>query len=159
MKYLTTFPFDLPRSAEQRTGFLIALTHQLTRKGLHEALRPLGIEARHFGLLTAIAAHGGLSQARLMELLGLDKSVVVLIVDDLERLGLAERRGNPTDRRAHAIHITKKGRKRTKAAQRTAEQLGRTVFAGLSPRDRKQFDELLKQIIMNCQRTGRESRT
>lgn len=153
MKQPTSFPFDLPSSPAQRTGFLISLAHQLTRKGLNEALRTLGIEARHLGLLSTIAAHAGLSQTRLMELLGLDKSVVVLIVDDLERLGLAERRGSPADRRAHAVYITKEGRKRVKAAQQTAVQFGHAVFAGLSQSDQRQLDNLLKQIIMNCQRT------
>src|SRR5690242_5554580 len=136
--------FHLPSSPGQRTGFLLSLAHQLTRKGLNEGLRPLKIEARHLGVLTAIAVHGALSQTRLVQLLGLDKSVVVLIVDDLERLALAERRRNPRDRRAHAVHITYEGRKRVKAAQRIAERLGSAVFAGLSRSERKQLDDLLK---------------
>lgn len=147
---------DLPVSPDQRTGFLIRLAHQLTRKGLNEVLRPLGIEARHLGVLTVIGAHGTLSQTRFVKLLELDKSVVVLIVDDLERLGLAERRRNPGDRRAHAVQITTAGRKRLKAAQRIAERLGRTVFVGMSQDERKQLDDLLTRIITNCQRAKRE---
>lgn len=149
-----TLSFDLPGSPEQRTGILIALAHQLTRKGLNKALQSLRIETRHLGVLTAIARHGGLNQRRLGELLGLDKSVVVLIVDDLERLELAERKRNPEDRRAHAVHITDEGRRRVKAAQKVIEQFGGIVFFGFTKSDRRQLDRLLRRIILNCERKG-----
>jgi DNA-binding MarR family transcriptional regulator len=32
-------------------------------------------------------------------------------VDELEELGIAERRANPADRRARAVHLTAKGRR------------------------------------------------
>ncbi len=145
-------------SPDQRTGFLLRLAHQFTWKEFNDALRPAGIEARHLGVLTAVADHGTLSQARCVELLGLDKSVVVLIVDDLERLGLAQRKPDPHDRRAHAIQVTKKGQESLKAAKAIAERLGRTVFAGLTQKERTELDELLSRIIMNCQRAKLEAR-
>ncbi len=151
----TTSALDLPTSPDQRTGFLLSVTHQLTRKGFNQALRPLEIETRHLGVMTAIAAHGTLSQARIVELLALDKSVVVLIVDDLERLGLAKRGRDPVDRRAHAVHITGEGRKRLAAAQGIAKRIGRTVFAGLSQEDRSHLDRLLQRIIVNCHEVNR----
>ena len=127
------------------------MAHQLTRKGFNEALRTLGIEARHLGVLTTIEAQGALSQTRFIELLGLDKSVVVVIVDDLERLGLARRRRDPGDRRAYAVEITDEGRKRLKKAKQIAERFGRAVFAGMSQEDRKRLDDLLERVIFNCQ--------
>jgi DNA-binding MarR family transcriptional regulator len=148
----------LPTSPDQRTGFLLRLAHQFTWREFNDALRSVGIETRHLGVLTAVAEHGMLSQARCVELLGLDKSVVVLIVDDLERLGLAQRKPDSHDRRAHAIQVTNKGQKSLKAAQAIAERLGRSVFAGLTQKDRTQLDELLSRIIMNCQGVRPEDR-
>jgi MarR family transcriptional regulator, lower aerobic nicotinate degradation pathway regulator len=149
----STSDLKLPASLDQRTGFLLRLAHQWTRRAFNDALRPLGIEARHFGVLSAIAEHGALSQKRFVEWLGLDKSVVVLIVDELERLRLAQRQRDPDDRRAHAVQITQEGRTCLRAAQGIAERLGRTVFSGLSQNDRKQLDGFLMRIIVNCQRT------
>ena len=155
---MTALALDLPAAPDQRTGFLLSLAHQLTRKGFNRALRPLEIETRHLGVLSAIAAHGALSQARIVELLALDKSVVVLIVDDLERLGLAKRGRVRADRRAHAVQITGEGRKRLAAAQGIAKRFGCAVFAGLSQDDRSRLDHLLQRIIMNCHEINREER-
>lgn len=136
---------------DQRTGFLLQQAHQRTRRAFNEALRALQIETRHLGVLTALAGDNALNQKQLVEQLDLDKSAVVLIVDDLERLGLARRRPAPRDRRAHSVQITERGRQRLKRAQRIAVRLGRRIFRGLNHDERRQLDRVLLQIIQNCE--------
>lgn len=94
-----------------------------------------------------------------MKQLELDKSSVVLIIDDLERLGLAKRCPDPQDRRAHAVQITEQGRKSLRAAQRIAERLGRKIFAGLSQNERKLLDLAVWRIIRNCEGLQKEKRS
>jgi len=69
----------------------------------------IGLRPGEFSALAIISANPGLSQAKLAREVGLDKSAAVAVVDDLERLGMAERRRSPDDRRRHALYTTEVG--------------------------------------------------
>lgn len=62
-----------------------------------------------FSMLAIISANPGISQTEVSRVVGLDKSVTVQIVDDLEARGLAERKRSTSDRRQHALFITEQG--------------------------------------------------
>ena len=53
-----------------------------------------------------------MSQRALGRRLRIDKSPMVGLIDDLEQLGLAERRRRTRDRRVQDIHLTAQGRAR-----------------------------------------------
>ena len=55
------------------------------------------------------ARTGEYTQKELAERIGLDKTTMVVTVDELEEKGLAERRPSSTDRRARVISVTKAG--------------------------------------------------
>ena len=50
------------------------------------------------------------SQLALAQHLGVNRTVMTYLLDDLERAGLVERRPDPTDRRARRVAITDSGR-------------------------------------------------
>src|SRR5689334_20737814 len=72
-----------------RIGPLLRLAQRRAARTFSEALRPLGVEGRHYGVLLNLAKHGPLSQRQLIDLTGSDKSAMVRTVDDLEARGLA----------------------------------------------------------------------
>ncbi len=55
-------------------------------------------------------ASGPQTQRELAERLGADQPYVTLMVDDLERYGLVQRRPHPNDRRAKLVELTATGR-------------------------------------------------
>jgi len=63
-----------------------------------------------FSALEIIASNPGVSQATLSEEVGLDKSAIVPLVDDLERRGWVTRTRSTTDRRRNHLDITDAGR-------------------------------------------------
>jgi MarR family transcriptional regulator for hemolysin len=73
------------------------------------ALAPLGLGSRGYCVLAA-AQGGEFTQTQLAGAIGLDKTTMVVTVDELERLGLAERTASATDRRARVIKVTGAGR-------------------------------------------------
>src|SRR6266480_2607051 len=91
------------------------LTLLVVQLGFHagrefgERLAPLGLEQRQAGMLVRLAANEGKSQQAIAELLGINATRMVFLVDELERLGLVERRRNPADRRSHALYLTDAG--------------------------------------------------
>jgi hypothetical protein len=67
------------------------------------ALRPLGIELRHFAVLLVLVNRGPTEQRDLVEATGSDNAGIMRVVDDLERKGLAVRKSVPGDRRVRAV--------------------------------------------------------
>ena len=87
---------------------LVQLGFQAGRQ-FGERLAPLGLEQRQAGMLVRLAANEGKSQQAIAALLGINATQMVFVVDELERLGLVERRRNPADRRSHALYLTGPG--------------------------------------------------
>jgi len=81
-------------------------------RDLNRALAEFGLRSRHYTVLVLAASGDGLAQRRLAELLGLDPSAVVAIVDDLVRDDLVRRDPHPEDRRTRLVTATDVGRAR-----------------------------------------------
>jgi DNA-binding MarR family transcriptional regulator len=124
----------------------------LVQLGFHVAgkfagqLAPLGLEPRHFGMLTRLAANEGRSQQAIGELMGLNATRMVFLVDELEQRGLVERRRNPSDRRSYALYLTDEGRAKLREAQRVSAGHADQVGASLSDAQRRQLTALLRRL-------------
>ncbi|WP_433472031.1 MarR family winged helix-turn-helix transcriptional regulator [Spirillospora sp. CA-142024] len=136
-----------PHTDDAALGMLLASAHQAARGALSDELRPLGIETRHFAVLAALDRLGPTSQRRLGALLGLDKSAVVRIMDELERLGLAVRNRDAHDRRAYAVELTGEGRRHARASAETAAAVSARLFGWLAPADRDRLVALLSGVV------------
>jgi len=121
-----------------------------------ERLAPLGLEQRQAGMLVRLAANEGKSQQAIAELLGINATRMVFLVDELELLGLVERRRNLADRRSHALYLTDAGTAmlaRVRAA--TAEHEAR-MSAAMTSDERTQLISLLRRVASE-QRLGAQA--
>src|SRR6476659_5486892 len=109
------------RQLSQRVGFLLVQLGTHAHRRFAERLARLDLHPRQFGMLSHLAASEGQSQQALSIVLGLHRSAVVALVDDLEHRGLAERRRDPLDRRAYALYLTSQGRDLLADLERVAE--------------------------------------
>jgi DNA-binding MarR family transcriptional regulator len=91
-----------------------------------------GFEPREFLVMNLVASHEGESQQAISESVGIAKSHMVKVVDQLEQRGLIERRPNPEDRRQHALYLTPEGRKQRNHAQHAAQKLESDLRAHLT---------------------------
>jgi DNA-binding MarR family transcriptional regulator len=137
-----------PRAASQeRIGFLLNLAAARVRGEFAAALAPLGITPRHYGVLRLLAQERGLTQQEVGQRVYCDRTTMVSLTDDLERLGLAQRAPKPHDRRAHTICLTEKGR----AAEAKARAIARTVetdfLRPLSDAGTRRLRSLLLRVI------------
>jgi len=129
-------------------GFLLSKLGLTSAAAFAETLAPLGIDPRHFGIMRIIAMSDGPSQQRLGEALAVPASRMVALIDDIEALGLVERRRNPTDRRAHAIHLTAKGRKIYERALEVAGAYEDKLCRDLSDAERDELLHLLRRLAV-----------
>ncbi|WP_328859513.1 MarR family winged helix-turn-helix transcriptional regulator [Streptomyces sp. NBC_00306] len=127
-------------------GLLLRRAHWRAAAVMAEALRPLGIELRHFAVLIVLVDRGATVQRDLAEATGTDKAGIMRVVDDLERRGLAVRKAVPGDRRARAVEITPQGIELFDAAHEAATPLTERLVADLGPGEPEQLTELLTRF-------------
>jgi DNA-binding MarR family transcriptional regulator len=130
----------------RRAGFLLVQLGTHRHRRFAERLAPLDLHPRHFGMLSHIAAAEGLSQQALSVALGVHRSAVVALVDDLERRGLAERRRDPDDRRAYTLYLTPGGRKLLAELERAADDDEAELLGALDAAERTQLISLLQRV-------------
>jgi DNA-binding MarR family transcriptional regulator len=97
-------------------------------------------------MLSQLAVNEGQSQQALSVALGLHRSAVVALVDDLEHRGLAERRRDPVDRRAYTLYLTPAGRKVLAELELLAEKDEDELLTALDLSERSTLISLLQRL-------------
>ncbi|WP_371408949.1 MarR family winged helix-turn-helix transcriptional regulator [Micromonospora zamorensis] len=109
-------------------------------------LAELGISPRAHYVL-AQARTGDLTQRQIGERCGVDKTTMVVTLDQLERAGLAERRPVPTDRRARLVAVTPAGEQVLLRARQVVERIQEDLLATLPEPDREVFLRALVALV------------
>jgi DNA-binding MarR family transcriptional regulator len=97
-------------------------------------------------VLGAAAEGDAHNQIELARRFGIDRTVMVRLVDDLERAGLVERRPDPADRRARLVTATERGVATHGAVQERMDMVADHVLAPLSPAQRAVFADMLRRV-------------
>jgi DNA-binding MarR family transcriptional regulator len=140
----------------RHTGFLISRMGMVAQKQFQERLETLGLTTRMWGALNVLDHEGPISQQALGSSIGMDPSSMVATIDELEAKGLVERRRHPSDRRAHALHITDQGRETLARGRMLAKRAQEDLLAPLNPAERKQLHELLLRIALATSEVGKD---
>jgi DNA-binding MarR family transcriptional regulator len=112
-----------------------------------EALASIDLTPALFALLNVIGAREGAIQQELGSALGIDRSTMVSLIDQLENDGLAKRRPSARDRRAREVAITPKGRRHLQRARKLISEVERGVLAGLTAAERRELLALLRRAL------------
>jgi MarR family transcriptional regulator, transcriptional regulator for hemolysin len=127
--------------------FLLAQAGHVLMTELTAGLAGLGISQRDYCVLSNALAHGELTQIRLAELCGLDKTTMVVTMDELERNGLAERRPSVTDRRVRIIAITRAGERKVADARKVVDRIHAEVLDSLPSGECEAFVNALERLV------------
>lgn len=103
-----------------------------------------------FSALAIISANPGLSQVMLAREVGLDKSMAVAVVDELEARGWAERRRSTVDRRRHALFTTPAGEAWLTEMFAALENVEHDVLDALGEEDRRVLGAILDRVYNAC---------
>jgi DNA-binding MarR family transcriptional regulator len=130
----------------ENLGWLLSRASHVLHTELTAALEDIGISPRSFCLLSS-AMTGEHTQIELANAVGLDKTTMVVTLDELEEAGLAKREPSSHDRRARVVKVTKTGERKVAQAEEIVRRLQEEVLDGLPAGDRKAFLESLSRLV------------
>jgi DNA-binding MarR family transcriptional regulator len=99
-----------------------------------------------FDLLANLCKSDGQTLAALSRSMLVTAGNITGLVDRAARDGLVERRADPGDRRAWRVHITPKGQRAFREAERRHAAQVKKLFAGLTPTELETFLRLLDKL-------------
>ena len=134
-----------PGITETFLGPRVRLLWNLLSAKMLEALEPFGLKTGAFSTLALIAANPGCSQTELARALGMDKSAVVPIIDDLEQRGLARRVRSAEDRRRHALEVTGAAQALIDQMHAAVTSVGRPIRQAMTPEEYRLLLSLLER--------------
>ena len=128
------------------TGYALKRAYMAIQTDFTETLAPLELRVATFSALTLIIDRPDMTQSQLAAALSIERSGVVLIVDELEGRELITRNKVPTDRRTYALRATLAGRRLGEQARAAAMGHEARMLARLSPEERAQLHALLLRV-------------
>jgi MarR family transcriptional regulator for hemolysin len=139
-------PAEAPEPLAESLCWLLSRASWILTTELTAALERVGIPPRaHHVLATAMT--GEHTQTELARLVGVDKTTMVVTLDELEAAGLAERRPSPHDRRARVIAVTPAGRRKVREGEAIVHRIQKDVLATLPDDQREVFLSSLVQLV------------
>ncbi len=146
---------DIADIAEQTSTQCIASrVRQLSRivtRLYDDAMRPLGITASQFTLLTQLGQRDGITAVEIGFSLDIEKSTLSRNLKRLLALGMIEM-DPPAGRRGRGLHLTVKGKEAIKAAYPVWKQAQQRAHAIMGPDCKSTLD----QLLINAEKLGHE---
>lgn len=108
-----SLPWDHPRF---RSWIAVARACQLMQQSLGRSLAELDIKTPHLDILINLYRFEGLTQQDLARKLLVGRSNMSMLLPQMEKRGLIERRGDERDKRVLRLYLTEDGRALTEKA-------------------------------------------
>ncbi len=108
-----SLPWDHPRF---RSWIAVARACQLMQQSLARSLAHLDIKSPHLDILVNLFRFEGISQQELARKLLVGRSNMSMLLPQMEKRGLIERRGDKQDKRVLRLYLTEEGRRVTEEA-------------------------------------------
>lgn len=137
-----------PPRLESDLGWALGTVMRSYLRAVDEVVAGVPGGPRGYQVLAMAGRDEAGSQLALAQHLGVDRTVMTYLLDDLESAGLVERRPDPADRRARRISITEDGSARLCALERSLRGAEESVLAPLADGERTVLRELLARIAL-----------
>ncbi len=131
---------------ERLVGYNLKRVYMLIRADFRETLGPDGLTPRAFSALSLVTGTPGITQSDLSRILGVERSGLVAIVDDLEARGYLARRPVPGDRRVQSLQPTAAGAAAFAATLAAVEAHEDRILGVLSADERAALLALLRKV-------------
>jgi DNA-binding MarR family transcriptional regulator len=133
-------------SASSRTGIALTVLGEGFQRHIREVLAEHDLKPRQLRILDLLDDRGPIGQRELAELMGVDHSVLVGLLNPLEAARLVKRERDTIDRRRHVVTIAAAGKRRLTQADQAFRDAEDAFFAPLSADEREQLHSLLTRL-------------
>lgn len=130
----------------QLVGFQLRMTQVMVFKDFDRELSGLDITPVIFGVLEVLRHNKGLTQTRLANAIGLDRSSLVPLLDKLQKRNLVARKASTMDRRSNHLFLTSEGEHLLATADKRVTAHEQRILAPLSKVETRQLFKLLAKI-------------
>ncbi|MFD7439608.1 MarR family winged helix-turn-helix transcriptional regulator [Streptomyces sp. NPDC059861] len=136
-------PGALPESLAGYVSYLLRRVHA------QFSATPDGTDAdsRDFLVLDALTGQDWASQLDLAERLGINRTIMVQVIDRLEARGEVQRTRNPDNRRQYVLSLTDRGRTALGSMRRAVAERDAHLTAALTREETARLDELLARLL------------
>jgi DNA-binding MarR family transcriptional regulator len=111
------------------------------------AVRRHGLSLWGYEVLTRLAEGPAVSQIELAQELGLDKSKIMRVIDELEAAGLAVRDPDRSDRRRRTVSLTARGRRARAEAKADLDGIEQELLEQLPATERETVRRGLRHLV------------
>jgi DNA-binding MarR family transcriptional regulator len=140
----------MPMDTPQRTlGFLLHDVARLMRKRFEQNARQLGLTRSQWQVLAHLTHREGIHQGALAEILEIEPTTLVRILDRLQAAGLIERRSHPKDRRVRLLFLTAEAHPVLAQMREIGAVTRAEALAGIPEQDRERLIETLSTMKSN----------
>jgi len=136
---------DVPDTRTKGTITLLTKLAKVIHRQTTEEL--LGMRWKHFVALSALNEQPSVSQQTLCDQMVMDPNNCVILLNELEAMGYATRRRDPTDRRRHIVELSDAGREVFERGVRAREAIEDDVLGALDGEERETLRVLLAKAI------------
>lgn len=137
-------------SVEADLGWALGVVFRRYAKAAADSLNNVPGGPRGYQVLATTAGEGPKRQLDLAAQLGIDRTVMTYLLDDLEKAGLVQRQADPTDRRARLIAPTDQGKELLCESERRLAAQEDSVMGSLDEGERMIFRMLLQRIAVQA---------
>lgn len=149
----TQIPDSAPHSGQptaamaEHLGYLLKHVQLRFSELTAAALAPAGINGSEAAVLRTIDNPNPLAQGEIARRMGIDRTTMVALIDDLQERGLVRRRQDPDDRRKNIVELTEAGQDITRLATGARDRAEQTFLSPLSADEAEQFKKTLRALL------------
>ena len=129
-----------------RVLWALGRASQQSQRLVRQHITAAGARTLHYHVLASLADDGEAAQATLADRIGLDRSDLVTVLDELEDLKYVERRVDPTDRRRKIVAITPAGTRQLVEMDQLIYAAEAELLEPLTESERKTLLALLRRL-------------
>lgn len=130
-------------------GHLIRRLQQISTQVFAQRMQQAGFDLTsvQYAAMHALKSNPGIEQAQVAALIAYDRATIGGVIDRLEQKGYVSRVISSRDRRAREVRLTRRGQHAFTRINPVVEALQVEILAGLTERERVQFQKLARKVV------------
>ncbi|MFY1614879.1 MarR family winged helix-turn-helix transcriptional regulator [Micromonospora sp. WMMD736] len=144
---------ERPDPLDDDLGWMLGIVFRGYVRAAEHVLTDFPGGPRGYQVLAASLTGPGRNQGAIAEELGIDRTVLTYLIDDLERPGFVARRADPSDRRSRLVDVTDAGRAAWEQRREALRRVEAHLLGSLTPQESATLRTLLQKAACSTQAT------